>query len=34
MKMIFLIDGDNNINEGLTGIDMLSQDVQSNQINV
>jgi hypothetical protein len=26
MKMIFLIDGDNNINEGLTGIDMLSQE--------
>lgn len=24
--MIFLVDGDNNINEGLTGIDMLSQE--------
>ena len=26
MKMIFLVDGDNNINDGLSGIDMLSQD--------
>lgn len=26
MKMIFLVDGDNNINEGLTGIDMLSEE--------
>lgn len=26
MKMMFLVDGDNNINEGLNGIDMLSQE--------
>lgn len=26
MKMMFLVDGDNNISEGLTGIDMLSQE--------
>lgn len=26
MKMIFLVDGDNNVNEGLTGIDMLSEE--------
>ena len=26
MKMMFLVDGDNNINEGLIGIDMLSQE--------
>lgn len=26
MKMMFLVDGDNNINDGLAGIDMLSED--------